>query len=245
MARPRSISDTEIHCAAREVFVHHGPNAPVALIAKKLGVSHAVLFGRVGTKGQLLFDDLCPGRPPAVERFAEFPPYGRARETLVEVLTEFMAFFRHAVPNLVVPRAAGRSMADMPPCGDRPPPVALRWSLARWLERAIERGELPPGPLVGRRRGTPRGDGSPLLQRPPRRRGLRTRERRRVRSRAGRRADGERPKSAILVAARRSPHQHITLTFGSADQMTGVTGVFSFTKALHRTRQQALDAEAE
>lgn len=50
MARPRSITDEEIHAVAREVFVEHGPVAPVSLIAERLGVSHAALFGRVGTK---------------------------------------------------------------------------------------------------------------------------------------------------------------------------------------------------
>jgi AcrR family transcriptional regulator len=143
MARPRSISDEEIHGAAREVFVEHGPNAPVSLIAKNLGVSHAALFGRIGTKEQLLLEALAPERPLALERLAE-PPGERARETLLEVLTELLTFFRRVVPNLVVLRAAGRSMADLPPRDEAPPPVALRWSLARWLERASESGALPP-----------------------------------------------------------------------------------------------------
>ncbi len=144
MARPQTISDDDIHKAAREVFVEHGPGAPVALIAEKLGVSHAALFGRVGTKEQLLLDALSPGRPLAMDRLAELPPEHHAREALVEMLTELMVFFRQVVPNLVVLRAAGRSMADMPARGVVPPPVALRRSLARWLECASERGVLPP-----------------------------------------------------------------------------------------------------
>jgi AcrR family transcriptional regulator len=144
MARPQTISDEQIHRAARDVFVEHGPGAPVALIAEKLGVSHAALFGRVGTKEQLLLDALCSGRPPAMERLAGPPPDHHAREALVEMLAGLMVFFRQVVPNLVVLRAAGRSMADLPTRDVVPPPVALRRSLARWLERASERGVLPP-----------------------------------------------------------------------------------------------------
>ena len=144
MARPRSVSDHDIHDVARAVFVEHGPGASVALIAEKLGVSHAALFGRVGTKEQLMLDALCPGRPPAVDRVIEPPTRARARELLVEILGELITFFQRVVPNLVVLRAAGRSMADLPPRDEAPPPIALRWALARFLERASDVGALPP-----------------------------------------------------------------------------------------------------
>ena len=144
MARPRSITDDEIHAVAREVFVERGPGAPVSLIAERLGVSHAALFGRVGTKEQLLLEALYPGRPPAIDRLSKPPPSEHAVEALVEVLTELTAFLHRVVPSLVVLRASGRSMAELPPRDEAPPPVALRWSLARWLERASENGALPP-----------------------------------------------------------------------------------------------------
>lgn len=150
MARPRSISDEEIRTAAREVFIEHGPAAPVSLIAEKLGVSHATLFERVGTKEQLLLEALSPDRPRAIERLSHPPPHEHAREALVEVLTELMEFFHRVVPNLVVLRAAGRSITESPPRGATPPrdatppPVALRRSLARWLQRASVDGALPP-----------------------------------------------------------------------------------------------------
>lgn len=144
MARPRTISDEDIQDAARTIFVEHGPNAPVALVAEKLGVTHAALFGRVGTKERLMLDALRPGRPRAIERLAEAPPEEGAEGRLIEILVELMAFFQQVVPSLVVLRAAGRSMADLPPRGEAPPPVALRWALARWLERAGESGALAP-----------------------------------------------------------------------------------------------------
>lgn len=144
MARPRSISDEQIHEAAREVLVEYGPSVPVARIAEKLGLSHSALFGRVGTKKQLLLDALGPGRPRAVELLAEAPPPEGARERLVEILADLMAFFRQVVPSLIVLRAAGSSMAELPASDEGPPPVALRGALARWLERAGDVGALAP-----------------------------------------------------------------------------------------------------
>ena len=144
MARPRTVTDEDIHSAARDVFVARGPGASVSLIAEKLGVSHAALFGRVGTKEQLMLGALCPGRPPALDRLIVPSTCERAREVLVEILTELMTFFQRVVPNLVILRAAGKSMADLPPREEAPPPVALRWALARFLERASDAGALPP-----------------------------------------------------------------------------------------------------
>ncbi len=143
MARPRSISDEEIKKAAREVFVEHGPSAPVKLVAEKLGVSHAALFNRAGSKEQLMLDALCPGQPQAVGWLAEPPPSQAVERRLVEILVDLMVFFQRIVPNLVVLKAAGRSMDDLPEAAGPPPPVALRAALARWLEAAERAGSLP------------------------------------------------------------------------------------------------------
>jgi len=49
-----------ISAAAREVFLDQGPKAPVAMVAKKLGVSTATLFQRTGSKQQLMLMALQP-----------------------------------------------------------------------------------------------------------------------------------------------------------------------------------------
>ena len=54
MGRRRQVSDRQISVAAREVFLDRGPKAPVAMVAKKLGVSTATLFQRTGSKQQLM-----------------------------------------------------------------------------------------------------------------------------------------------------------------------------------------------
>ena len=141
MARPKSITDDEINEAAREVFLAHGPSAPVKLIAKKLGVSHAALFARSGSKEQLMLDALCPGQPRALEWLAQDPPHADTRARLIAILLDLMRFLQQVVPNLVILKAAGRATSDLPE-GSTPPPVALRAALSCWLERAIEQGAI-------------------------------------------------------------------------------------------------------
>ena len=140
MARPRLISDDAIREAARLVFVQDGPGAPVSRVAERLGVSHAALFARVGTKEQLLREALGPGRPPALAALAEDRPELGAHARLVQILRELMVFLERAVPSLVVLKASGVSLASK----REAPPVALRRALSRWLSRAVELGAAAP-----------------------------------------------------------------------------------------------------
>lgn len=136
MPRPRRISDAQIRDAARATFVAHGPSAPVARVAERLGVSHAALFHRVGSKERLLREALCPGVPRAVETLAREPDGDRpVRAQLIAVLDELLAFHRAIVPGLFVLRVSGADMASSLG-GQEPPPVVLRRRLARWLARA-------------------------------------------------------------------------------------------------------------
>ena len=146
MARPRSITDEQIKDAARAIFVEHGPQATVKQIADRLGVTHAALFARAGSKEQLMNDALLPAQPRAVKRLAEAPPEAGVDSCLVEILVDLMEFFQQVVPNLVVLKASGRSLAGVPEGGGLPPPVALRRALARWLDRAVRQGSLMPMP---------------------------------------------------------------------------------------------------
>lgn len=133
MARPRRISDAQIQDAARATFLEHGPSAPVALVAEKLGVSQAALFHRVGSKERLLREALCPGAPAAAAVLARGPDRARSvRDQLVPILDELLAFHRAIVPGLVVLRSSGMAMEDALGEGT-PPPVILRRLLSAWL----------------------------------------------------------------------------------------------------------------
>lgn len=149
MPRPQTITDEEIRATAREVFLEQGPGASVATIAARLGVSHAALFQRAGSKTRLMFEALAVERPAVLGLLDQPPPASEVHAKLVEILVALHDFLARLVPGLVVLRAAGKSLPGPPPGkkrggGDGPPPVRLRAALTRWLRAAIDDGNVGP-----------------------------------------------------------------------------------------------------
>ena len=135
MARPRRISDAQIDAAARATFVAHGSSAPVALVAERLGVSHAALLQRAGSKEKLLLRALEPGVFPLADQFAGAPPAKGAGGWLERLLRELLAFHEAMLPGMMVLRAAG--LGSAPSDGaQEPPTVLLRRLLKTWLRAA-------------------------------------------------------------------------------------------------------------
>lgn len=151
MPRPRQVSDEQIDAAARSVFLEHGHSAPVSVVAAKLGVSHAALLQRAGSKDNLLLRALSPrtSKSPALSpgesprrapglheivlRLREGPPdVGRTRR-LAALLLELHTFLGEMLPGLIVLRARG--LPTGPPPGSEAPTVLLRRVLAEWLGR--------------------------------------------------------------------------------------------------------------
>ena len=69
MAKPKLISDVQLLAAAKKVFLKHGPNVPVSVIARQLGVTAGALFYHFASKEELLLAALDPGVPPALAIF--------------------------------------------------------------------------------------------------------------------------------------------------------------------------------
>ena len=134
MARPRLLSDEQIDAAAREVFLEHGPQARVSLVGEKLGVSHAALLQRAGSKERLLRRALGPGRPPVFPALSARPPLVGVRERLIDLLLELHTFLTKVVPGLLMLRAAGVVM-EAAIANAEPSTVALRRQLSTWLAR--------------------------------------------------------------------------------------------------------------
>jgi AcrR family transcriptional regulator len=135
MARPRQISDAQIDAAARATFVERGPSAPVALVAERLGVSHAALLQRAGSKEKLLLRALRPGVPEVIARLAlPPPPRAQAAARLEALLRDLLDFHERMLPGLMVLRAGGLPTA--PPAGAEPPTLVVRRLLTAWLARA-------------------------------------------------------------------------------------------------------------
>lgn len=132
MGRRRQVSDREISVAAREVFLDRGPKAPVALVAKKLGVSTATLFQRTGTKQQLMLMALRPdGATPVTELERGLQPGIPVLEQLGHVLLEINQYLGAIITGSLTLRAAciEENLPD-------PTPTHLRDMLAAWLRQA-------------------------------------------------------------------------------------------------------------
>jgi AcrR family transcriptional regulator len=132
MGRRRQVSDREISVAAREVFLDRGPKAPVAMVAKKLGVSTATLFQRTGTKQQLMLMALRPdGSTPVTELKRGLQPGVPVLEQLSHVLLEINQYLGAIISGSLTLRAACIE-EDLPD----PTPTQLRETLAGWLQQA-------------------------------------------------------------------------------------------------------------
>jgi AcrR family transcriptional regulator len=137
MGRKRQVSDREISAAAREVFLESGPKAPVAMVAKKLGVSTATLFQRTGSKQQLMLMALQPEATPITELERGVQPGVAIREQLSQVLIEVNEYLGIIIGGSVTLRAAGIE-AELP----EPTPQRLRLLLTQWLSQAASAGLL-------------------------------------------------------------------------------------------------------
>jgi AcrR family transcriptional regulator len=137
MGRRRQVSDREISVAAREVFIDRGPKAPVAMVAKKLGVSTATLFQRTGSKQQLMLMAFQPEGTPVTEVDRGIRPGVAVREQLSDVLIEINQYLGAVISASVTLRAACIE-ANLP----SPTPSELRTRLAAWLSKAASLGLL-------------------------------------------------------------------------------------------------------
>jgi AcrR family transcriptional regulator len=137
MGRRRQVSDREISVAAREVFLDRGPKAPVAMVAKKLGVSTATLFQRTGSKQQLMLMAFQPEGTAVTELDRGVQPGVPIREQLGHVLIEINEYLGAVISASITLRAACIE-ANLP----EPTPSQLRARLAAWLSQAATLGLL-------------------------------------------------------------------------------------------------------
>jgi len=131
MGRRRQVSDQQISIAAREVFLDRGPKAPVAMVAKKLGVSTATLFQRTGSKQQLMLMALQPETTAITELDRGVQTDVPIIEQLVRILVEVNEYLGMLISGSLTLRAA-RIEAELP----EPTPYQVRARLENWLTQA-------------------------------------------------------------------------------------------------------------
>jgi AcrR family transcriptional regulator len=137
MGRRRQVSDQQISLAAREVFLDRGPKAPVAMVAKKLGVSTATLFQRTGSKQQLMLMALQPETTAISELDRGVQTDTPVRDQLARILLEINDYLGTIISASLTLRAA-RIDTDLP----EPTPYKLRTLLGQWLTQADSMGLL-------------------------------------------------------------------------------------------------------
>lgn len=145
MVRPRSTSDEEILEEARACFLEHGAGVSTTVIAARLGISHAVLFQRFGTKEQLMRAALLPPpEQPWMARVRAGPDDRDARDQLLELAEEISTYLERIVPCIAVLRSAGMHACMAAERPEDLPPVRARREIAAWFARAVARGLLRP-----------------------------------------------------------------------------------------------------
>jgi AcrR family transcriptional regulator len=148
VARRRVVSDAEITRAARKVFLEHGTRAPVAWVARELGVSTATVFVRMGSKMGLINAALWPPDPPVLERMLRGPDGGTpALEQLRDIVADLAHYVDAEIPATFTLYAAGLRARPGEDFSDVSP-ARLRRALTSWLRHAARGGQLVCAPRV-------------------------------------------------------------------------------------------------
>jgi len=146
MARPRQVTDEQVLETAREVFMEHGPRAPVSMIAGRLGLSDAALFKRFGTKRELLLAAVMPPEEPPFMGLLQRPPVpGEVQEQLVGISTGIVRLLKSMIPRISILHAAGIDPRQaLRERYEVPPPIRVLRALSAWIAAAKEAGALAP-----------------------------------------------------------------------------------------------------
>jgi AcrR family transcriptional regulator len=148
MARPASISDEQILCAAREVFLERGISATTAEIARRAGIAEGSIFKRFPTKRALFHAVLRPEMEAPTWLAQLMTGVGKddIRTLLENTALGAIDFFRGIIPLIMM--AWSNRQDEGPAClpdilsqPDPPPLRALR-ILSSYFEAEMKLGRL-------------------------------------------------------------------------------------------------------
>lgn len=148
MSRPKEVSDDQIIEAARRVFLAHGAQTPIAMVADELGVSSTALHLRMGSKKALLLKALCPTDPPVIQQLADGPDETvPVPKQLRDILLQLQIWSEAEIPATFTLYSIG----VLPEPGDEienSQPARLRRALAGWLRKAARLRRTSCAPRV-------------------------------------------------------------------------------------------------
>src|SRR5262249_29920273 len=143
---PRSpaISTDAILHATREVLLLKGAATTTAEIARRAGVSEGLLFKRFSSKEELLRAAMrMPESAGWVDALEGLSGKGDARENLVQIAAQLLAFYRETTPRALIVWSHKLSQKRRPPPGESPPARGIS-ALTRYLEREASAGRIKP-----------------------------------------------------------------------------------------------------
>ena len=149
MGRKRLVSDEQLLEAARQLFVERGLKASTREIARRAGVSEAVLFQRYETKADLFFAAMVPPnfdiRSCAAEPFSNQP----GKRIVHDLFHGMLEYFRAAAP-VMIQLLANHEFQFEKFAEEHPENtlVTLRWSLVGFLEELRRAKKLGADPRM-------------------------------------------------------------------------------------------------
>ncbi|MBX9601860.1 MAG: TetR/AcrR family transcriptional regulator [Bryobacteraceae bacterium] len=134
MPRKRTISEEDLLQAARGVFVERGFAASTREIARRAGVSEALLFQRYATKAELFFAAMVPPTADLDALFNQVHPSAELREGIERLGLAVLDYYRAALP--VMEPLMSHPAFQMEEFARRHPSspmVAMRWQMVRFF----------------------------------------------------------------------------------------------------------------
>lgn len=141
MARPQTVSDTQILNTALECFLQHGPEVSTETIARQLSVSPQALLKRFGTKQKLMMAALKQVMlSSSVPELLTSPDDRPVEIQLTELLHQVSEFYIEMARRMTVVRWKSEDFQELMKQYDEPPPLQNMKLVASWLERAWKKG---------------------------------------------------------------------------------------------------------
>lgn len=144
MGRNKQVSDAAVLAAARAVFVEQGFGASTREVARRAGISEAVLYQRYKTKLDLFFAAMIP---PPIDLAAP-PDFDQSlAQDLGALAMNVLRYFREAMPVLLhLVTHPSFQLADLADRDRRLPVHGLGEAIAACLERHRQRGSITADP---------------------------------------------------------------------------------------------------
>lgn len=143
MSRPKTIQTVDLLSSAREVFVEHGIAASTREIARRAGISEAVIYQRFPTKAELFFEAMAPPSPTFDSLFGEFDTGVQLQ--LRVIARAMLGYFREIQPIMLALAAhPGFDYEDYARRHPDSPLTQVREGLMSYLSEQANRGAVNP-----------------------------------------------------------------------------------------------------